>query len=208
MTDIELACRAAFAPGRGIVLVAGTGSVAAHLDATVTLQRAGGRGVLIDDAGGGHWIATRALRAVWRAEDEQPGAGRDSALGRALFEAVGGPDWAATRAAVYGAQRGAVGALAAAVGAAAHAGDATALALLRRAGAELARPVRALLARVGPQPVALAGRVFDLHPAVEAALREALAAAAPAAAEVRRLPLAPHVTAAVLAAGGVPATFS
>jgi hypothetical protein len=34
--------------------------------------------------------------------------------------------------------------------------------------------VQALSQRLGPQPVALAGRVFTLHPAVLAALREAL----------------------------------
>ena len=171
--DIELLCRAHGGTGRGLVLIAGTGSVAAGLDAQGTLQRAGGRGLLIDDAGSGTWIAREALRQVWRAEDAEPGAGQRSPLARALFEAVGGNGWAHTRQWVYGASRGELGTLALAVARVADE-DATALALLQSAGRELARLVQALSQRLGPQPVALAGRVFELHPAVLAALREAL----------------------------------
>lgn len=172
--DIELLCRAHGAPGRGIVLIAGTGSVAAGLDASGTLQRAGGRGILIDDAGGGAWIAREALQQVWRAEDAAPGAWEQSKLARALFEAMGGTTWAQTRHFVYGATRGELGTLALAVARAAHAGDAAALALLQRAGQELARLVRALVQRLGEQPVSLAGRVFALHPVVLQALQQAL----------------------------------
>jgi len=74
MSDIELACHAAFEPGGGVVLYAGTGSIAAHVDRHGAMHRAGGRGAVIDDAGGGHWIARRALRQIWRAEDAAPGS--------------------------------------------------------------------------------------------------------------------------------------
>jgi glucosamine kinase len=197
--DIELVCHGAFAPGRGLVVYAGTGSVAALLDETGTLQRAGGRGVLIDDAGGGHWIACRALRSVWRTEDETPGAWRQSALARALFERLGGPAWALTRAGVYGATRGEVGRLALAVAEAAE-DDPRALAQLRAAGVELARLALALRRRCGALPVALAGRVWDLHPVVEAAFRAALPADTP----VFRLASPPEDTAARWAAVGAP----
>ena len=196
MSDIELACHAAFAPGQGYVVYAGTGSIAAFIDAAGTLHRAGGRGAVIDDAGGGHWIARQALRQVWRAEDEAPGAWQQSALARALFDTLGGSDWAATRQWVYGATRGELGTLALAVAHAAHAGDAAALALLQDAGAELARLGNALLRRYGKRPLALAGRVFDLHPVIETALCESL----PAGTEARRLTLHAHHTAARLAA--------
>jgi N-acetylglucosamine kinase-like BadF-type ATPase len=198
MNDIELACRAAFAPGEGIVVYAGTGAVAAHLDAQGALHRAGGRGSLIDDAGGGHWIASRALRHIWRAEDAEPGAWRRSALARHVFAHIGGSDWAASRAFVYGgdpAARGRVGLLALAVAAAA-AEDPSALALLQAAGSELARLALALQGRVGAQAVALAGRVFDLHPAIERSLRAALPPATP----VQRATLPAHHAAARLAA--------
>jgi glucosamine kinase len=173
MNDIELACRAAFAPGGGYVVYAGTGSVAAFVDGDGQLHRAGGRGVLIDDAGGGHWIAREALRHVWRAEDEQPGAWRNSRLAACVFEHVGGSDWSHTRQWVYGASRGELGALALAVAAAAD-DDMTALAILQSAGLELARLARALLQRHGLRPLVLAGRVFDLHATIESTLRAAL----------------------------------
>lgn len=201
MSDIELSCRAAFAPGQGCVLVAGTGSIAACIDAQGTLHRAGGRGAVIDDAGGGHWIACQALRQVWRAEDAAPGAWQTSALARRLFGHIGGTDWAQTRQWVYGASRGELATLALAVAAAAAADeDAAALTILQRAGMELARLARVLLQRHGPQPLALAlaGRVFELHPAIEAQLRLALAPGTP----VHRLSEPAHVAAARLAAQG------
>lgn len=172
--DIELACRTAFAPGGGILVYAGTGSVAAHLDARGVVHRAGGRGGLIDDGGSGYWLAREALRAVWRLEDERPGAGLRSALGRALSQRLGGATWSDHRGGAYGASRGELGALALAVAEAAREGDAQALALLASAGDELARLARALLRLHGHRPVRLAGRVFELHPEVERALRWAL----------------------------------
>ena len=162
ISDIALACRAA--PG-AYVIYAGTGSIAAFIDAAGTQQRAGGRGAVIDDAGGGHWIASEALRRIWRAEDEAPGAWRDSAMARRVFEVIGGSDWAQTRQWVYGASRGELGTLALAVAQSAQS-DAAAMSLLRAAGHELARLARALLLRHGARPLLLAGRVFDLHPCV------------------------------------------
>jgi N-acetylglucosamine kinase-like BadF-type ATPase len=194
MSDIELLCRAAFSPGDGIVVYGGTGSIAAMLDAMGYLHRAGGRGATIDDAGGGHWIARQALRRVWRAEDEEPGAWQRSALAQALFEQVGGNEWHHTRHWVYGASRGKLGELATVVAAVA-AKDAAAMALLEQAGRELARPALALMRRYGRHPVALAGRVFDLHPAVE----RGFAAAVPAGTELSALREPAHRLAARLA---------
>jgi N-acetylglucosamine kinase-like BadF-type ATPase len=202
MSDIELLCHAAFAPGQGCVLYAGTGSIAAALDAGGGLHRAGGRGPLIDDAGGGHWIAREALRWIWRAEDEAPGSTAGSALGQAVGSVIGGTDWARTRAWVHGASRGEVGTLALAVAAAAEQ-DPAALAILQAAGRELARLAAALQRRVGEGPLALAGRVFDLHPAIEASLRAALHPGL----RVQRLAQAAHHAAARMAAG-VPITPS
>ena len=195
MSDIELACHAAFAPGQGYVVYAGTGSIAAFLDADGVLQRAGGRGAVIDDAGGGHWIARQALCQIWRAEDEAPGAWRTSPLALQVFERIGGADWALTRQWVYGASRGELGLLALAVAAAADE-DAVALALLQQAGVELARLGQALWHRHGARRLALAGRVLDLHPVVESSLRAAL----PQGAQVHRLQRSAHHAAALLAA--------
>ena len=193
--DVELACRAAFAPGQGYLVYAGTGSIAAFVDAQQTLHRAGGRGGLIDDGGSGYWIAREALRRVWRTEDEAPGAWRDSTLAKALFDAIGGSDWAHTRRFVYGASRGQLGELALAVAAAAES-DRAAKAILVDAGHELARLGAALMQRHGARPVRLAGRVFALHPCIEAALRESMPAASRIASPGE---LAPHHAAARLA---------
>lgn len=196
--DMDIAYRSAFAPGAGYLVYAGTGSIAAFIDAAGRMQRAGGRGAILGDEGSGYWIAREALAAVWRQEDLAPGSWRASALAQELFKAVGGSEWAATRGFVYGGERGAVGRLALAVAAAADAEqpDEPARALLRRAGAELARLALALTQRYGARPVVAAGRAMQLHPLIEAGLRAALPAGTPLA--VRQLQ--PHRTAAQLAA--------
>jgi N-acetylglucosamine kinase-like BadF-type ATPase len=172
-SDIETAFLDLFAPGEGYVVYAGTGSVAAFVDENRVLHRVGGRGVIIDDAGGGYWIAREALREVWRDEEERPGTWRSSALASELFAAMGGADYADTRRYVYEGTRGDVGRLALAVASAADR-DAKARAILSSAGTELARLARIMIEQHGPRPVALTGRAAGLHPLIEEAMRAAL----------------------------------
>lgn len=172
-SDIEIAYLDSFAPGEGYLVYAGTGSIAAWIDAQGTLHRAGGRGVLLDDGGGGYWIAREALRHIWRQEDEAPDSWQQSALARAVFECIGGSDWALSRQFVYGQERGALGELALAVAACADA-DAAAQAILRGAGQELARIGLALVRRYGERPMVLSGRAATLHPLIAASMRAAL----------------------------------
>ncbi|MBW8897975.1 MAG: ATPase [Massilia sp.] len=61
-SDMEIAYRASFVPGEGYLVYAGTGSIGAYVDAHGQFHRAGGRGVILDDGGGGFWIAREALR--------------------------------------------------------------------------------------------------------------------------------------------------
>jgi N-acetylglucosamine kinase-like BadF-type ATPase len=171
--DIEIAYLGSFKPGEGYLIYAGTGSMGAYIDEKNLFHRAGGRGVMLDDGGGGFWIAREALRMIWRREDECTGAWRDSAMARAVFAHIGGDDWALSRQFMYGQERGAVGKLALAVAASAG-DDAAALAILRAAGVELARLARALTARFGMRPVVLNGRASSLHPAIVQAMREDL----------------------------------
>lgn len=172
-TDIEIAYLDLFKPGEGYVVYAGTGSVAAYIDAAGEVHRAGGRGMILDDGGGGAWIAREALRLIWRAEDTHPGAWRDSALARAMFERIGGSDWADTRQFVYGRERGEIGRLALAVAITADE-DPVAEGILLEAGKELARLAQAMLDRFGRRPIAVAGRAASMHPAIERAMRAAL----------------------------------
>jgi len=171
--DIEIAYRASFAPGEGYLVYAGTGSIGAFIDAEGGFHRAGGRGVVLDDGGGGFWIAREALRHIWRNEDECPGRWENSPMAHAVFDHVGGADWAYSRQFIYGQERGAVGKLALAVAASAEA-DPAAARILDDAGRELARLANALTARFGPRPVALGGRAAELHPSIAASMRASL----------------------------------
>ncbi|MGL4232089.1 MAG: BadF/BadG/BcrA/BcrD ATPase family protein [Casimicrobium sp.] len=170
-SDIEIAYRGAFKPGEGYIVYAGTGSIAAFVDDGNALQRAGGRGVGLDDGGGGYWIAREALRRIWRREDEQPDSWKGSPLARAMFERIGGSDWDRSRAFFYSKERGDIGMLALAVRETADA-DPLSREILRNAGIELARLANAMISRYGERPIALAGRATRLHPIIEASLRE------------------------------------
>jgi len=176
-SDIEIAYRASFEPGQGYLVYAGTGSIGAYIDADGRFHRAGGRGVVLDDGGGGFWIAREAMRHIWRNEDERPGAWRASPMAQAVFDYVGGDDWSFSRQFIYGQERGAVGKLALAVAASAgdgQSGDPVAQGILREAGRELARLARALVDRFGPRPVAVSGRAAALHPLIVETMRAAL----------------------------------
>jgi N-acetylglucosamine kinase-like BadF-type ATPase len=199
-SDMEIAYRASFAPGEGYLVYAGTGSIGAFIDADGQFHRAGGRGVVLDDGGGGFWIAKEALRHIWRLEDERPGAWRESPMAQAVFDYVGGDDWAYSRQFIYGQERGAVGKLALAVAAAADR-DPLAAAILRKAGAELARLALALIRRFGPRPVAVSGRAAELHPSIIAAMRELL----PEGLAFRQTPGGAHYAAARMALDPRPA---
>lgn len=172
-SDIETMYLDLFAPGEGYVVYAGTGSVGAFIDEKSALHRIGGRGVTVDDAGGGFWIARAALRRVWRAEEERPGSWRSSALATELFRLIGGTDWADTRRYVYEGSRGDVGRLALAVAQTAD-DDPVSREILGMAGNELARIARVMNARFGPRPVALTGRAAEMHPLIADRMRELL----------------------------------
>lgn len=192
--DIEIAYLDSFQPGQGYLVYAGTGSIGAWIDEHGAFHRAGGRGVTLDDGGGGFWIAREAMRHIWRREDEQPGVWQDSALARAVFAFVGGSDWSFSRQFMYGQERGAVGRLALAVAASAG-DDPEARRILRAAGLELARLALALVSRYGARPVVLAGRAAELHPL----LAESMRAALPPDLMLRQRTVLPHHAAARIA---------
>jgi len=72
--DAEAAMSDAFGDGTGILLIAGTGSIAWGRGPGGRIARVGGWGQLLGDEGSGYAIGNAALRAVARAED-----GRDPA---------------------------------------------------------------------------------------------------------------------------------
>ena len=68
-TDIEIALEAAFGEAPGIVVSAGTGSVAVARDRQGKIDRIGGYGWQMGDEGSGYAIGRAALGAVGRAAD-------------------------------------------------------------------------------------------------------------------------------------------
>ncbi|MEO8295045.1 MAG: BadF/BadG/BcrA/BcrD ATPase family protein [Gemmatimonadota bacterium] len=68
-TDIEIALSAAFGRGPGIVISAGTGSIAIARTASGELHRSGGYGWQMGDEGSGYAIGRAALSALSRAAD-------------------------------------------------------------------------------------------------------------------------------------------
>ncbi|MEX2472673.1 MAG: BadF/BadG/BcrA/BcrD ATPase family protein [Gemmatimonadota bacterium] len=85
-TDVEAAFESAFGEGPGILLIAGTGSIALCRSPTGETFRTGGWGARLGDEGGGYWIGMHALGAVARAED---GRAQDTALRDALTRRLG-----------------------------------------------------------------------------------------------------------------------
>lgn len=73
----------------GIVLVAGTGSVAGRVAGGTVVQEVGGAGWLLGDGGSGFWIARRVLRAVTADLD---GLGPRSSLTALVTDALDLPD--------------------------------------------------------------------------------------------------------------------
>jgi N-acetylglucosamine kinase-like BadF-type ATPase len=172
--DIALAYLANFAPGEGHLVSAGTGSIGIHVGADGNFVRVGGRGILIDDAGSGSWIALRALDRIYRALDHDGSFDAVSRLAQNLFARIGGADWSDIRQFVYAGDRGRIGTLAVAVADAALEGDDTAETILREAGAELALLADALIARAGEKPIGFIGGVLALHPIIVAEIRNRL----------------------------------
>jgi N-acetylglucosamine kinase-like BadF-type ATPase len=85
-TDAELARAAAFGGGPGVLLIAGTGSIALGVDASGTLTRVGGLGWRIGDQGSAYWLGARALEAVGAMHDR---IGPVTHLAESLAAAVG-----------------------------------------------------------------------------------------------------------------------
>lgn len=146
-TDVEAAFEDAFGDGPGILLIAGTGSIAWARSADGRLERVGGWGDRLGDEGSGFAIGMAALRAVVRAED---GRGEVTRLRAAVIEhlGLGAPSdliaWVAT------ASKARVAALVPVVVTAAQEGDGVARRILDEAVAALTDHLTAAVERGGP----------------------------------------------------------
>jgi glucosamine kinase len=84
-TDASIALADAFGDRSGVLLIAGTGSIAYGRSPSGMLARCGGWGVTFGDEGGGAWIGRRALSVVAAAHD---GREPETALTGAILTAA------------------------------------------------------------------------------------------------------------------------
>jgi N-acetylglucosamine kinase-like BadF-type ATPase len=146
----------------GIVLIAGTGSVAYARAADGREARRGGWGWMVGDEGSGAWVAREAARVVLGRADDGLELGP---LGASLLAACGAESAQALKAALHGLREsGRWAALASAVFEA-EATDPAASAIVA-----LVTPLRELVAG----PVVLAGGLLLHRPTLEDAVRERL----------------------------------
>ena len=86
LPDGEVALTSVFDDKPGIIVNAGTGSIAFARDPSGALHRCGGYGWQLGDEGGGYWLGRRALDFVARAQD---GRGEGSTLLARLLSSLG-----------------------------------------------------------------------------------------------------------------------
>jgi N-acetylglucosamine kinase-like BadF-type ATPase len=148
--------------GCGVVLIAGTGSIAYGRNAEGEEDRAGGWGYLIGDEGSAVWCGLEALRAISHAVDGRGAPTRMTAL---LLERLGLGQFSDVLPLLYGRPHPApaIGAAMGALSSAAADGDAIANAIVQRGANALARAaaVVALGLSLHAGPVYLAGGAFE-----------------------------------------------
>src|SRR6266576_4181517 len=153
-SDVEIALAAAFGDAPGILINAGTGSIAYARTPDGKLHRAGGNGWQLGDEGGGYWLGQRALAAAARAHD---GLEESSTLLERLLVALGLQTfddlirWTATATPAQ------VAALAPHVLNAAREGETVAQQIVTEGALELSRLVRVLMPHFsGKEPIKMA----------------------------------------------------
>lgn len=158
--DMVIALEAAFGAGPGVVVIAGTGSIAYGRNLQGQTARAGGWGFAISDEGSGHWIGRSLACAVMRAYDEGGNLGLLEVVLKSLglstreqlvlaVNAMPPPDFAGLLPGVLSA---------------ADEGDPTARRVLSDAGTELSVLGKIVIRRIFSDaetiPVAMSGGVF------------------------------------------------
>lgn len=147
-SDAATALVGAHGGGPGVIVIAGTGSIALGQGPDGATARAGGQGWLADDFGSGFDVGRRALYAVVRAHD---GRAPQTLLTERIFAHWGLSDLGQMIARINVPQvdKAAVAALARLVAGAATEGDAVALGIWHEAGRELAELSAAVIRRLG-----------------------------------------------------------
>ena len=177
--DMVIAMEAAFPGQPGVVVIAGTGSIAFGRNHREETARAGGWGSAISDEGSGYWIGRAAVSAVLRAND----AGTSTTLLPGILDC-----WrlhSLEELLKKGNSLPAFADLFPVVEAAATAGDPLAQQILVAAGSELAALAGVVIGRLWPAaqavPVAVGGGVFAYSQLVRDTFSNKLRARCPGA---------------------------
>ncbi len=169
-TDIEIALVAAFGDGPGIVVSAGTGSIAVARDRMGAMHRLSGYGWQMGDEGSGYAIGRAALGAVSRARD---GRSPGTALEGRVLEAARCADFDALVSWAAAATPAEIASLAPQVLEVAAAGDPVAQGIADYAARELSLLALLLAERVEdaqPMRVALTGGLLETVPTLRRAV--------------------------------------
>jgi glucosamine kinase len=184
VTDVRAALQGALDGRPGVVIVAGTGSIAYGINQAGEEARSGGWGPTISDEGSGYDIARRALKAVIASFD---GRSPKTSLTEMICQKLGIASPADIPGVIYNSDLEPVeiANLASLVTMAARDGDQVARQILAEAGSELARLAISVIERLKLQStafrVACVGSVFNSGEFVLAPLRKAILEVAPKA---------------------------
>lgn len=174
-SDIEIALVGAMAQRRGVIVLAGTGSVAYGINAEGQSVQVGGWGYLLGDAGGGFWLSAMALRHITQQHDTTPQA--PSRLCQRVLEALDLPNGRALVGYVYSGGRidvRGIAELASLVLEEAEDGEPNAARIVEEGADALTELVRNVQARLNiahdPQGIAFAGGLLQSENALSRAL--------------------------------------
>lgn len=199
ITDLEIALEAAVGTGEGVVLIAGTGSVACGRNAGGQTALAGGWGPWFGDDGSAFDIGRRAIRAVMRARD---GLGAPTLLADRVLGPVECPNWDVLMERIAKDPDDVFPRIFPLLVEVADAGDGPAREILLEAALALSDLARAVVEALGLRDraflLAKAGGVFGRSAILDGAVDAHLARIAPKA-RVEKLRTAPAVAAARLA---------
>lgn len=185
----------------GVVVIAGTGSIAYGVNAGGYAARAGGWGFVLGDEGSGYWIGREALAAVVREAD---GRGPRTQLTPMVLEHFNLSEAPGLVREVYdkGLRKQSIAALGEVVETARAEGDVVASEILRTASGELTRAAASVIERLQMRGDAfrtvLAGGMFRVIPWLVTDVRRRLAEVAPRA-EATPLDVEPAMGAVFLA---------
>jgi N-acetylglucosamine kinase-like BadF-type ATPase len=182
VNDALIALVAGIGDEPGVVLIAGTGSIAYGVNPSGVAARSGGWGFVLGDEGSGYWIGRQALAAVVRDAD---GRGPHTELTDLVLEHFDLSKAEGLVREVYdrGLQRQAIAAIGVVVERARAAGDIVAAEILKTAGEELTRAAASVISRLEMRGqsfgTVLAGGMFRVIPWLAANVTERLAEVAP-----------------------------